>query len=372
MNALLIATIGAGIEAEFGPEAYPALSERLEDLVDRLEALSIEGHVAVLDDPVGMAAVGLPALGSGSSRGAVATVRTYAQRQDCDAVLLVGGHGVLPMVEVVNPVGNRTLDADTTVLTDVPYGADGETPWDYVRCSRIVSRLPSPRSGRLEDLLALIGRVAGPAPAKSGATAVVSKEWQRSGAHVAERMPGPVLLRIAPHYQLDERHREDLARRWLYVNLHGRRDHDEWQAFEQGSGFVRVMDHTSFSFPEVAGSSMYCENCYGFKPGNSPRGATCIDAGFRSGMRSVIAATGLAYGAHLTKGRSGDSPVLENADFLASVFFDGVRDSLGSGDAFREARRRFLERIELRPGRVGTNYELKTLLQFQLLGDPTA
>ena len=372
MNALLIATVGAGIEAEFGAKAYLAVSERLEDLVGRLEARSIEGHVAILDDPVGMAAVGLPALGSGSSRGTVATVQAYAQRQDCDAVLLVGGHRVLPMVEVVNPVRNRTLDADTSVLTDVPYGADGETPWDYVRCPRIVSRLPSPRSGQLGDFVALIDRVAGPAPAKSGATAVVSREWQHSGAHVAERIPGPVLLRIAPHYQLDERHREDLARRWLYVNLHGRREHDEWQAFEQGSGFVRVMDHMSFSFPEVAGSSMYCENCYGFKPGTSPPGETCIDAGFRAGMRSVVAATGLAYGAQLTKVRSGDSPVLENADLLASVFFDGVRDSLGSGDAFRGARTQFLERIELRPGRVGTNYELKTLLQFQLLGDPTA
>ncbi len=372
MNALLIVTAAAGIEVEFGSEAYPTLSKRLEHLVDRLAAQSIEGHLAVLDDPVAMAAAGLSALGSGSSRGTVATVRAYAQRQDCDAVLLVGGHGVLPMVEVVNPVRNRALDADAVVLTDLPYGADGETLWDYVRCPRIVSRLPSPRSKRLEDFLALIDLVGSPAPAKSGATAIVSEEWRHTGAHVAERMPGPVLFRIAPHYELDERHRDDLTCRWLYVNLHGRPDHDEWQAFDERSGFVRVMDHVSFSFPEVAGSSMYCENCYGFKPRSGPRGETCIDTGFRSGMRSVVAATGLAYGAHLTKGRSGGSLDLENADFLASVFFDGVRDSLGSGEAFREAREQFLERIERRPDRVGTNYELKTLLQFQLLGDPTA
>lgn len=372
MNALLIVTVAAGIEGEFGPEAYPALSERLEHMVDRLIGQSIEGHIAVLDDPVGMAAAGLPALGSGPSTGAVGAVREYAERQDCDAVLLVGGHRVLPMVEVANPVRNRALDADTVVLTDLPYGADGETLWDYVRCPRVVSRLPSPRSGRLEDFLAVIDLVGRPAPAKSGATAIVSEEWQHTGAQVAEKMPGPVLLRIAPHYALDERHRNDLKRRWLYVNLHGRRDHDEWQAFDERSGFVKVMDHVSFSFPEVAGSSMYCENCYGFKPRSNPRGETCIDAGFRSGMRSVVAATGLAYGAHLTKGRSGGSPVLENADFLASAFFDGVRDSLGSGEAVREARRQFLARVEDRPDRVGTSFELKTLLQFQLLGDPTA
>ena len=372
MNALAIATVATGIEEEFGPEAYPALRERLDQMIDRLVGQSIAGHVAVLDDPVGMAAAGLPALGSGPSTAAVGAVRAFAARQDCDAVLLVGGHRVLPMVEIANPVRNRALDPDAVVLTDLPYGADGETLWDYVSCPRVVSRLPSPRSGRLEDFLAVIDLVGRTAPPKYGATAIVSDEWRHTGARVAERIPGPVLLRIAPHYALDDRHRDDLKRRWLYVNLHGRRDHDEWQAFDERSGFVKVMDHVSFSFPEVAGSSMYCENCYGFKPRSNPFGETCIDAGFRSGMRSIVAATGLAYGAHLTKIGAGGSPVLENADLLACAFFDGVRDSLGSGEAVREARRQFLARIEGRPGRVGTSFELKTLLQFQLLGDPTA
>ena len=346
MNALMIATVAAGIEAEFGPDAYAALSDRVEQLVDRLAAQSIAGHVAALDDPVRMAAAGLPALGSGPSTGTVAAVRAYAQRQGCDAVLLLGGHRVLPMVEVVNPVRNRALDADTVVLTDLPYGADGENLWDYATCPRIVSRIPSPRSGRLEDFLALIDGVAAPSPAKSGSTAIVSEEWRAEGTNVAHRMPGPVLVRYAPHYELDERHRDDLTRRWLYVNLHGRRDHDQWQAFGGSrTGYVTVMDHASFGFPEVAGSSLYCENCYGFKPLSDPPGETCIDAGFRSGLRSVVAATGLAYGAHLTKDQYGGRPFLENADFLASAFFDGVKGSLGAGEAFHEARRRFLERI---------------------------
>ena len=55
MKALLVATVRAGIEAEFGFDAYPAVADRLEQLVDRLAAQTIEGHVAVLDDPVQMA-----------------------------------------------------------------------------------------------------------------------------------------------------------------------------------------------------------------------------------------------------------------------------------------------------------------------------
>ena len=370
MKAILIATVSAGIDAEYGAGAYAALADRLAHLVDRLATQSIEGHLAVLDDPLGMALAGLDPLSSMSAAATVPAVRACTHRHDCDAVLLVGGHRVLPMVELLNPVRDRALDADTVVLTDLPYGADGDTHWDCANCPRIVSRIPGPRSRRFEDFIALIDGVAVPAPAKSGSTAIVSEEWRAEGTKVAHRMPGPVLVRYAPHYELDERHRSDLTRRWLYVNLHGRRDHDEWQAFGGSrAGYVTVIDHVSFGFPEVAGSSLYCENCYGFKPLSDPPGETCLDAGFRSGLRSVVAATGLAYGAHLTKDQSGGRPFLENADFLASAFFDGVKDSLGAGEAFREARRRFLERI-LRRG-FGTNYGLKTLLQFQLLGDPT-
>lgn len=369
MKALLIATVRAGIEREFGPDAYPAVADRLEQLLDRLAARAIEGHVAVLDDPVQLALAGLDALSSVSSGGTVRAVRAYAQRQDCDAVLLVGGHRILPMVEVLNPAVTPGYDPDRVVPTDLPYGADDDTPAAYVQCRRIVSRLPSPRSGELDDLLALIDVVGRAEPAKSGGTAVVSREWQEAGARVAARIPGSVRIRVAPHYELDETHRDDLVCRWLYVNLHGRPDHDEWQAFdESGPDFVKVMDPTSFSYPELAGSSMYCENCYGLKPLWNRSGETCIDAAFRHGLRSVVGATGLAYGAYLTRGQGGDPGFLENADFLASAFFDGVSEALGAGDAFREAR----DRLVARSGGLLNRYQLKTLLQFQLLGDPTA
>ena len=365
MKGLLITTVKAAIDAEFGLGAFAALTDPLEQLVDRLAKQAVEAHVAVLDDPIQMAVSGLRPLVSTSTAATVPAVRALAKTRECDAVLLVGGHSVLPMVELPNPVGNRALDVDAVVRTDVPYGADGDTHWECANCPRIVSRIPSPRSKRLADFIAIIDAVATAPPSKSGGTAIVSQEWGAEGARVAARMPGPVLFRVAPHYELDERHRSDLSRRWLYVNLHGRQDHDRWQTFDGSRrDYVTVMDPASFGCPEVTGSSLYCENCYGFKPLADPTGATCIDTAFRSGLRSVIAATGLAYGAYVTR-----PPFLQNADFLASAFFDGVRDTLGAGDALREARKRFLERIRHRG--FGTNYGLKTLLQFQLLGDPT-
>ena len=376
MKTLLLATARQGIEAEFGPDAYAELTDRLQQLAGRLATRSIESHVAVVDDPLRMALAGLPPVSPGQS--AVAVVRAFARRHDCDAVLLLGGHRVLPVPEIRNPVHDRGLDADPVVVTDLPYGADRDSTWDYATCPRIVSRLPSPRSGRPDDFLALLDAVARPAPAKSGATAIVSQEWLTAGAEVARRMPGPVLFRVAPHYRLDGAHRDDLTRRWLYVNLHGRANHDDWEAFDKvDRRYVTVIDPASFDCPEVAGSSMFCENCYGVKPLSTLPGGTCIDSAFGSGLRSVVGATGLAYGAHFTKRGSGSTFLLENADCLASAFFDGISKSLGAGEAFRRARGRFVARIRSRSGHraVGrmlpTPFELKTLLQFQLFGDPT-
>ena len=380
MIALLIATVREGIETVFGRDTYPAVGERLEELVDRLASQAVQGHVAVLDDRVGMALMGLEPVSSGSTVGAVAAVRACADRQDCDAVLLVGGHQVLPMIRVRNPVSDRSLDPDREVLTDLPYGADGDGISDYVTGARMVSRLPSPHSRRLGDFLALLDIVARPAPSKSGSTAIVSAEWETAGRRVAAGMPGPVTFRVAPHYRLDDRHRDDLSCRWLYVNLHGYADKDEWQAFDaNASRFLRVMDPASFSFSELSGSSMFCENCYGLKPLFGGPSETCVDRAFRYGLRAVVGATGLAYGAHLTRGMSGSSRYMENADFLAAAFFDGIRESLGAGEAFQNARQRLVANIRRRrPDPHGTGdlwlsrYEVKTLLQFQLFGDPTA
>ena len=111
----------------------------------------------------------------------------------------------------------------------------------------------------------------------------------------------------------------------------------------------------------------------------SPGKRKTVDRAFRSGLRAVVGATGLAYGAHLTRGMSGSSRYMENADFLAAAFFDGIRESFGAGEAFQNARQRLVANIRRRrPDRDGTGdlwlsrYEIKTLLQFQLFGDPTA
>ena len=121
----------------------------------------------------------------------------------------------------------------------------------------------------------------------------MSEEWETAGRRVAAGMPDPVAFRVAPHYRLDERHRDDLACRWLYVNLHGYPDKDEWQAFDvHASRFLKVMDPASFGFSELSGSSMFCENCYGLKPLFRGAGETCVDRLRLAGSRRKIRVMG--------------------------------------------------------------------------------
>ena len=260
MTTLLVATIRQGLEAQFGTGAYAPVLERLDFLVERLKARAIRCHVVILDETVRTALAGATDPPAASIVGTVGDVRAHAKRFRCDSVLLAGGHHVVPTVAVPNPVRNRVLDPDDVVLTDLPYGATGDSHRDYVGASRVVSRVPSPASGRLQDFLELIDSVGRPAPKKRGCTAIVSDEWACAGARVAAKMPGATILRLAPHYRLDKERAADLAGRWIYVNLHGYPDHEEWRAFDTNrSRYSCVMEPKSFDSPTLSGSSLFCE-----------------------------------------------------------------------------------------------------------------
>lgn len=376
MRTVLLVTARRPLETMYGSGAYMSIMKGLHDLVERWASRSIGAQIVAIDDSAHLASMGLAAWGEVSASWPIDAVRFCASKWDCDTVFLIGDERIVPMVSVGNPVRDRSLDGDVAVLTDLPYGAAGDSAGEYVHAVRAVSRLPAPKSGSLDDFLLRIARVGRHGAATAAGLAIVGEEWRSAGERVAAEMPQGTSLRIAPDYRLDATRQEDLSGRWLYVNLHGVRQHDRWQAYDMSRlKYVPCVTPASFAREEAVGSRMFCETCYGVKTGSGDM-HTCIDEGFRAGMRAVVGATGLAYGAHLARGKRGDAFFLENADGLARAFFRSIDGSVGPADALRAARQQFLlgyrgsgpTASSVNAGL--TSFALKTLLQFQLLGDP--
>jgi hypothetical protein len=159
--------------------------------------------------------------------------------------------------------------------------------------------------------------------------------------------------------------RQDAARRTLYFNLHGFTDDPDWKCYSTvQKDFVAAVTPDGLDRSCVAGALSFAECCYGGQIEGRSAEDSCALKLVQEGA-SFIGATGLAFGSYIAS-----DVFLEDADFLARAFFEGVGVGQPIGLALRNARKLYLnDSVEARSGSVW-QYKQKTLLQFVLFGNP--
>jgi hypothetical protein len=286
-----------------------------------------------------------------------------------DYLVLLGSVDVIPHQRLINPVhdGDDDPDEDPFIPSDLPYACDAPHSLDansFVGPTRVVGRLPDLTGARQPDyLLAALAEAAGwvsrPRPAYEQYFAVSAWVWRRSTAKTLVKLFGsPADLRVSPPGRASWAPGL-LARRVHFINCHGATEDPTFYG-ERADRFPPA-GHAAYFGPRLKpGTVAAVEACYGaelYDPRQAHRSRGFCYAYLGSGAYGYFGSSTITYG---------ESDTMRYADLLCRYFMKPVLDGASLGRAALDARHQFAQVSgELDP------VEIKTLAQFNLMGDPS-
>ena len=320
----------------------------------------MSSRIVYLDRPLtGIAAV----TDSADATATKAAVDAIASRMTPAYVVILGGPDVVAQPRLASPVH----DDDQNVPSDLPYACDvalSTNPGAFVGPTRVVGRIPTlvgggdpgPLVGMLERAAAWVAAPAGDMLPPFAATAEV---WQGSTRQSVQHLSGAgATIHVSPPEGPDWPP-ATFGARLHFVNCHGADTDPHWYG-QHGASYPVAFDSARLAGAVTAGTVVAAECCYGtqhYAPA-SAGGLPCIGMRYLlEGAWGVFGSSTEAYGPANTMG---------SADLLCRYFLTSVLEGASLGRAALEARLRFVhEAGELDP------VDLKTLAQFDLLGDPS-
>ena len=357
----------SALRAKYGPAGVATIRAALKRMVAADRARQISTRLVALDRASTMKGFHGPAVADPTDAPAVkAAVDAVAAGLTAHYVLLLGAPDVIPQQQLRNPTG----DEDPTVPSDLPYACAapvGDDPGDFVGPTRVVGRLPDLVGetdpaflARLVDLAA--GWTSRGASAHRPVFALSTDSWKISSRLSLQQLGGdPATVHLSP---LDGPTFTVavLRSRTHFVNCHGGDTDPRWSGERKGVAALPVaLEPSSLAGRVTAGTVVAAECCYGaqhYAPslaGGVPSLALTYSSRGRGGSRRRV-------DARLRPGRRHGvcrppHPVLPRR---------GARRRVPRSRALLQARQRFAqEHGELDP------VDLKTLVQFDLLGDPS-
>ncbi len=379
--AYLILTRRTPLVARYGEAGANRVQILAEQLALALRERGVEAFFVPLDRPRVLEAFGLrPELREPPWRTAH-RLRRALRRHGLEVryLLLVGDEGVLPRPVLPNP----SDDLDPGVPSDLPYGE--EDPALPLLGEVAVGRMPDGR-GDLETLLAQLERALHhhlgidppaerpgclgalgllPSPPASSPWAWVAQVWTTpSRLLLPERGRGWTLLTAPPYDPGTLPWERLLGAPGAHLNLHGTPEAPDWYGEAQnGAAFPKALTPALATLVAPPGGVVLSEACYGGRTADRTAATSIPLAFLASGAAGVIASTTLAYG--------GTGSRLTAADLLAYHLWNALLEGWTLGEALLQAQRRYLEAVYRHQG-FADGDDLKTLLSFQLYGDPAS
>jgi hypothetical protein len=290
-------------------------------------------------------------------------IDALARRFKPDYIMILGSQDVVPHLKLTNLTGDEdglVIDSDLPYACDRPFNRNARR---FLAPTRVVGRLPDINGHSDPAYLVQVLKNATKVtkrPRKDYATwfALSAKVWTGSSAiTVANMFKGFDGLSLCPPARPGG-HKLLNKARVHFFNCHGdTRQPVFWG--EQGNSQPRSFNSDDVPKALAAGTFVAAECCYGAEQYAHGKGKLSISAAYlRRKAAAYVGSTTIAYG---------EVRKQENADLLTQYFVTFVLRGHSVGRAFLEAQQEFLRvcapNIDV--------YELKTISQFLLLGDPS-
>ena len=296
-----------------------------------------------------------------------AAVDAIFKKQAPDYLMILGAPDVVPHQDLKNPMYSPGGDDDKLAPGDIPYACEApysNNPEDFIGPTRVVGRLPDLTGAKdPKYLLGLLGTAAkysqrNPADYAKylGISAAV---WKGSTALSLDNVFGSNAdLQIVPP-KTDKWPKTLISRRCHFINCHGA-DHDFHFYGQKGNSYPESMDASLLKGQISEGTIVAAECCYGsqlYDPAATGGQAGISSTYLDEKAYGYFGSTTIAYGPATGNG---------SADLICRYFMNKVLAGASLGRAALEARQEF---AQANPNISPT--DLKTIAQFNLLGDPS-
>ncbi len=306
----------------------------------------------------------------------IEAVKKYKEKYNAKYLLILGGYSVVPPVYWDNPAG----DSDEKVASDLCYAVLDETPpqkgvaydFDNALC---VGRIPEEAFtwetfGQYLEYRSLLpgkfpSRQEYPADEKDSYDAakgvikygISALQWENPSTGILSGTSKNSRLNLSPLVNLDvieqTLHPHTTL---LYANLHGSNETKYWYGQDGGSYPQAVSPESLNTLEEY--HFIAVEACYGaYFDGKTPESSILLKALSKKCVAFFGSST-IAYGAVGTDNKS-------CADVIVDEYLKKLDSGKTCGQSVNEARKALCSK-EL------NDTELKTLMQFNLYGDPAA
>ncbi len=387
----VVLTTRQGLTKRYGTETTHVILEHLERLVQAVENRpDWDALLLLADDPTSTHEHGVkpvPANDPWAIKRQLAALDEALKTKGSmiGALLIVGGHEVVPFHRLPNPIE----DADDVVPSDNPYGALDE---NYFAPAWPVGRLPGSADsdpglllGALRRMIAdhnkrhermpwyrrwwlkIQRRVQGLRHRHSSSLGYTAEVWVEVAKSVFREIGSPKALWASPPLQATAVGTLPRARLG-YFNLHGLSDAPAWYGQrnpetspEGAPDYPVALRPEDIANHGQALEVVFTEACYGaYLDGKTPREAISLRF-LETGTRVFVGATVTAYGAV--------EPPLAAADLLGHLFWQRLKAGLPAGEALRQAKYLYAREMHQRQGFLDGE-DQKTLISFVLYGDP--
>ena len=366
-----ILTHRGALLAKYQATGLKKVEAALERLVKADARRGIASQILRLDVAADMKPFGSAVPALASARDIKRAIDAIAQRAQAHYLMILGGPDVVPLVPLTNPAFSGPQgDPDKIVPSDLPYACDGPYSTQISRFmgpTRVLGRLPDlPGAQDPALLLSLLAHAtqASTRPRSDYDTGfgITAQAWEKSTELSLRNLLGRAdsLHRVpaeGPRWS-----KVQLAARLHFINCHGAEDSPEYYGQPAGVEDYPVAHRAKLVRGKVStGTVLAAECCYGaqlYDPKLADGQQGIALTYLEDGATAVFGSTTIAYGPSEGNG---------TADLICQYFVAQVLSGASCGRAALEARQKFAGgRTHMDP------YDLKTLAQFYLLGDPSA
>ena len=365
----VIVTNLSALRSKYGAR-YAEVRAAVNGLIAADRARGLTTRLVAIDSAPDMRrAGGLAVPNASSQRGAKAAVDAIFARYSPDYVLILGAPDVVPHIDLQNPFkGKEDDDGDASVPSDVAYAC--ATPWsrnpkDFLGPTRVVGRLPDV-AGTTDPsfLIKVLGGasryVTRDRSAYSSYLAFSAKTWHKSTELSVSKLFGPDSPIFTSPPSGPKWTKAQLARRIHFINCHGDTISSKFFGEYPKDKFFDAHDAARLPSRITEGSVVAAECCYGaelYDPSDADGRVGICSVYLAEGAYGFFGSSNVAYGP--TEGNG-------QADLICQYFIENVLNGASLGRAALEARQRFIAGYShLDPS------DLKTAVQFNLLGDPS-
>jgi len=360
----------SALQQKYGSAGFQKIHASIKQLIVADKKRNVKSLLVFVDDPVAMKKA------KGKMVTDVTDAEQYKNAIDSlfhyytpDYIMLLGSQDIIPHCRFRIPIPD---DDDSFVPSDVPYAC--ETPFsrnagDFIAPGRVLGRLPDITGSN--DPSYLVTLIQNSIKWKSLKLSAYSnyfslsvKWWQKSTKiSIKNIFQNTTKLKLAPP-TLGPYPKSILGAMMHFFNCHGGLRTSEFygQQNEKSSSFPVCLESNMLDKKISYGTVAAAECCYAgllYNPNRPTKIHLPIaNTYLQNNAIAFVGSTTASYGPADSQG---------GADYITQYFLIALQKGASTGRAFLEAQQRFVEKGDVKMDPT----DLKTVIQFLLLGDPS-